>query len=76
MANYHLYYSKNGMLIGSDDIAAASDDEAARIAEAQGRGDLVEIWNASTRIRIVRPAAARAEPPASTFDTETPLAAA
>ena len=76
MANYHLYYLKNGMLIGSDDIAADSDDEAARIAEAQGRGDLVEIWNASTRIRIVRPASARAEAPASAFDTESPLAAA
>lgn len=76
MASYHLYYLRNGMVIGSDDIAAAGDDEAARIAEAQGRGDLVEIWNASTRIRILKPAAARAEPAASALDTESPLAAA
>ncbi len=68
MAIYHLYYLKGGMLIGSDDIEAASDLHAADIAQAEGRGDLVEIWNASSRVRIVRPEAARApaaapEPP-------------
>jgi hypothetical protein len=72
MANYHLYYLRNGMLIGSDDIEAASDGEAARIAEAQGRGDLVEIWNASSRVRIVKPANASVAVP----DTENPLPAA
>lgn len=55
MAIYHLYYLKDGMLIGADDIDAAGDAEAARRAEDQGRGDIVEIWNASSRIRIVRP---------------------
>lgn len=61
MATYHLYYLSGGELIGSDDIEAGSDREAARIAEAQGRGDLVEIWNASSRIRILAPGRAEAE---------------
>lgn len=65
MAIYHLYYLKGGMLVGSDDIEAADDRQAARIAEGRGRGDLVEIWNASSRVRIVRPGGARpaAAPP-------------
>jgi len=61
MARYHLYYLANGMLIGSDYIDAGSDQEAARIAEREGRGDLVEIWNASSRVRIVRPGGAQAQ---------------
>lgn len=61
MATYHLYYLKRGQLIGSDDIEAGDDLEAARIAGAQGRGDLVEIWNASSRIRILAPGGAEAE---------------
>ena len=61
MAIYHLYYLKGGMLVGSKDIEAESDRDAARIAEAGGRGDLVEIWNASSRVRIVKPGGARAQ---------------
>ena len=61
MAIYHLYYLSGGALIGADDIEAGDDREAARIAEAAGRGDIVEIWNASSRVRIVRPGGARPE---------------
>lgn len=59
MAIYHLYYLKSGMLIGSDDIEAETDLHAADIAQTEGRGDLVEVWNAHSRVRIVRPAGAR-----------------
>jgi hypothetical protein len=53
MAIYHLYYLKGGQLVGSEDVEAASDNEAARIAEDRGRGDLVEVWNRQSRVRIV-----------------------
>jgi hypothetical protein len=58
MATYHLYHLRAGQLIGSEDIEAGNDREAARIAEARGRGDLVEIWNGAERVRIVRPGGA------------------
>jgi hypothetical protein len=61
MAIYHLYYLRGGLLVGSEDIEAASDNEAARIAEDKGRGDIVEIWNTESRVRIVRTGGARAE---------------
>jgi hypothetical protein len=63
MANYHLYFLTGGQLVGSEDIEAASDNEAARIAEDKGRGDLVEVWNAHSRVRIVRTGGARLETP-------------
>jgi hypothetical protein len=59
MAIYHLYHLRDGELIGSDDIDAADDRTAARIAEAQGRGDLVEIWSSTSKVRVVRPGGAR-----------------
>ena len=61
MATYHLYYLAGGQLIGSEDIEAASDNEAARIAEDKGRGDLVEVWNSESRVRIVRTGGAQVE---------------
>jgi len=63
MANYHLYYLRGGELIGAEDIEVASDDEAARAAEDRGRGDLVEVWNAESRVRIVRPGGVRLKSP-------------
>lgn len=59
MARYHLYTLSGGMLIGTQDIEAGDDDQAARIAERTGRGELVEIWDASRRVRIVRPGGAQ-----------------
>ena len=61
MAIYHLYYLKSGQLIGSEDVEAASDNEAARIAEDKGRGDIVEVWNSESRVRIVRTGGAQVE---------------
>jgi hypothetical protein len=63
MATYHLYYLRAGQLIGSEDIEAASDNEAARLAEDVGRGDIVEVWNTESRVRIVRTGGARLETP-------------
>jgi hypothetical protein len=63
MATYHLYFLKGGQLIGSEDVEAASDNEAARIAEDQGRGDIVEVWNTESRVRIVRTGGARLATP-------------
>jgi len=63
MAIYHLYYLAGGQLIGSEDIEAASDNEAARIAEDKGRGDIVEVWNTESRVRIVRTGGAQLETP-------------
>ena len=61
MAIYHLYFLAGGQLIGSENIEAASDNEAARIAETKGRGDIVEVWNSESRVRIVRTGGARPE---------------
>jgi len=72
MAIYHLYYLKNGMLIGSDDIDAADDREAARTAAAQGQGDLVEIWNQSSRVRIVKPGGVCGRLGAAAADSRAP----
>ena len=56
MAQYHLYYLKQGMLVGSGNIDAVDDGEAARIARQQGsNGDLVEVWNDHRRVRVVTP---------------------
>ena len=63
MATYHLYHLDSGQLVGSEDIEAASDNEAARIAEDRGRGDLVEVWNSDSRVRIVRTGGAQVEMP-------------
>lgn len=61
MAIYHLYYLRGGQLVGSEDVEAASDNEAARIAEDKGRGDIVEVWNTESRVRIVRTGGAQVE---------------
>ena len=61
MATYHLYYLRAGQLVGSEDVEAASDNEAARIAEDKGRGDIVEVWNTESRVRIVRTGGAKVE---------------
>jgi hypothetical protein len=63
MATYHLYYLRGGQLVGSEDIEAATDNDAARIAEDQGRGDIVEVWSSESRVRIVRTGGARLETP-------------
>ena len=53
MARYHLYYLNDGMLVGSGDIEAIDDNDAARIARAESRGQVFEVWNDHSRIRVV-----------------------
>jgi len=55
MARYHLYYLRHGMLVGSGDIEAADENEAARIAGIADRSQTVEIWDDRQRVRIVTP---------------------
>lgn len=55
MARYHLYFLRQGMLVGSDAIDAADDREAARLASSRSDGRTVEVWNASQRVRIISP---------------------
>ena len=66
MAQYHLYYLRQGMLVGSGKIEAADDGEAARIARTQGGdGELVEVWNDHCRVRVVTPVNETEAPPQS-----------
>ena len=58
MARYHLYFLRQGMLMGSHDIEAADDREAAQVAREQGDGQVVEVWNDHRRVRVVAPARA------------------
>lgn len=56
VARYHLYYFQDNRLLGDDRIDAADDAAAVRLARAQGRGQVVEVWNANARIGVVAPA--------------------
>jgi len=56
MADYHLYFLRQGMLVGSTNIEAEDDSEAVQIAREQGDGQLVEVWNDHRRVRVVLPA--------------------
>jgi hypothetical protein len=60
MADYHLYFLRGNALVGSDHIQAESDDDAVRVARQRGSGDVVEVWNAEARVRIVATARSRA----------------
>ena len=62
MARYRLYYLRDNVLIGSDDIEAADDREAARLAKQRGRGQRVEIWDSVKRVNVVAPAGGRGAP--------------
>ena len=54
MARYHLYFLRDNLLVGADDIEAADDREAERIARTKGDGQPVEIWNAHKRVNVVK----------------------
>lgn len=62
VASYHLYYLRDHRVVGSDSIDAADDNEAVGIAREQGKGQVVEVWNAHSRIRVVAPARAAPAP--------------
>ena len=53
MAQYHLYYLRNGQLVGADSIEARSVKDAERIGLDRGDGRVVEIWNAHSRVRVL-----------------------
>jgi len=55
MAHYHLYYLRKNKLVGSDHIEAADDNEAVRIAQRKGSGQVVEIWDGHKRVRVTAP---------------------
>jgi hypothetical protein len=55
MQQYHLYYLRNGQLVGADHIEAVDDQEAERIAKERGDGRLVEVWNGHSRLRVIDP---------------------
>ena len=61
MASYHLYFLRQGMLVGAENIEADDDGEAARIAREQGGGQVIEVWNDHRRVRVI----ASAEPAVS-----------
>ena len=56
MASYHLYYLRDGQVVGADRLDAADDEAAIQMAREQGKGQAVEIWNAHSRIRVIAPA--------------------
>jgi hypothetical protein len=56
MVDYHLYFLRDNKLLGAEHIEAENDDEAARIATQRGTGDIVEVWNAQKRVRVIAPA--------------------
>ncbi len=53
MAQYHLYYLRNGQLVGADSIEARNDQDAARIGLDRCDGRVVEVWNAHMRVRVL-----------------------
>ena len=56
MAEFHLYFLRQGMLVGATSVEADNESEAERIAREQGDGEYVEIWNDHRRVRVVSPA--------------------
>jgi len=57
MARYRLYFLRDNRLTGADQIEAADDGDAARIAMEKGGGQQrVEIWDAHRRVNVVAPA--------------------
>lgn len=69
MANYHLYYLSESQLVGWDHIDADGDGEAIRIARERGKGQVVEVWNAHKRVRVLAPAAPTTDFTAHRMDT-------
>ena len=59
VARYQLYYIHGGRLVGSGEIEAVDENEAARIAGLADRSQSVEIWDDHQRVRVVTPAASR-----------------
>lgn len=56
MARYHLYYLKDRMVVGSDDIEAPDNVAALRVGRDRADGRAVEVWNAHSLIQTIAPA--------------------
>ena len=63
LARYHLYFFEKNALVGDDRIDAPDDAAAVRLARAQGRGEMIEVWNARSCIRVL---AAKGREPSGT----------
>lgn len=55
MARFHLYFLRQGMLVGSESVDATDERDAARLAREHSDGRTVELWDATRRIRIIAP---------------------
>ena len=53
MARYRVYSWRGAQLVEAEEIEAAGDAEAIRIAHERGLGDYSEIWQAERRVRTV-----------------------
>jgi len=53
MARYRVYSWHGVQLVEAEEIDAAGDAEAIRIARERGLGDYSEIWQAERRVRTV-----------------------
>ena len=53
MARFQLYYLRHGMLVGSGDVEASDEHEAARIVQGGDGACSVEIWNDHERVRVL-----------------------
>lgn len=56
MGAYRLYYFHAAALAGADEIEAADDDEALRIARERAAGHSVEIWRGHDKVGTIAPA--------------------
>jgi len=56
MASYRLYFLQAAELIGSDEIEAPDDVQAAAIARSRSCGRIVEVWRGSRKVRTLGPA--------------------
>ena len=54
---YHLYRLQGFRLTGADDLEAADDGEAARLARVRAGSDAAELWRGNRRIRTIPPLA-------------------
>ena len=53
MASYKLFYLLGSALTGSDQIEAADDQEARRIAGTRAGARSVEVWNGFERVGVM-----------------------
>jgi hypothetical protein len=66
MAKYQLYFLKDNRLLGNESVDAGDDMEAVRIALNRGEGQTIEVWNGNSRIDVVAPTFATANPASRT----------